>query len=175
MTIKMIAAVSTNGVIGQAGKIPWHYPEDSKFFRNATKGQIVIMGRKTFEECGVLKNRRNIVITSQPMPNVETYHSLKAAIDGSKYYISSPTNLDLCDQWICGGARLYEEGMEYASEIYLTLIPEAVYGPDLTRFPWVDPTKFKIETIARFTEDERLRLVTYKATTSDRCDRQSKS
>lgn len=185
--IKMIAAVSTNGVIGKDGKIPWNYPEDMKFFQKITKaggdGNVlprVIMGRKTFESMGSkpLPHRENIVITSSTKMSKEVegvifINSLEKAVIVASMFI--PKFGAPPDAWLIGGTRIYEEGMKYASKIYLTLIPEAVYGPDLTRLPWVDPTKFEIETVAPFEKDERLRLVTYKATTSDRCDKQSKS
>lgn len=179
MTIKMIAAVSTNGVIGQAGKIPWHYPEDSKFFRAMTKKHILIMGRKTFEEAGKLKDRDTIVVCNSR--NCFDENGLKPVFDGAVSIISNfdeameaaliqaeKTNQDI---WLCGGAGIYQAGMEYASKIYLTLIPEAVYGPDLTRFPWIDPTKFKIESVTPLDWDTKLGLAIYKSTTSDKFDK----
>ena len=44
--------MSQNRVIGQGGKIPWHLPEDFKWFKKMTTGQVVVMGRKTFESIG---------------------------------------------------------------------------------------------------------------------------
>ena len=65
---EMVVAVDTNGCIGKANSIPWHLPEDLKHFKELTLNQIVIMGRRTFESLpnGPLKNRLNIVISSQP-------------------------------------------------------------------------------------------------------------
>jgi dihydrofolate reductase len=65
--LKAIAAMSLNRVIGRGGKIPWHLPEDFKWFKRATLGSFVIMGRKTFESLGrPLPNRTNIVLTRAP-------------------------------------------------------------------------------------------------------------
>ena len=65
--LKAIAAMSLNRVIGRGGKIPWHLPEDFKWFKRATLGSFVIMGRKTFESLGKpLPNRTNIVLTRAP-------------------------------------------------------------------------------------------------------------
>ena len=61
---KAIAAMSLNRVIGVGNKIPWHLPEDFKWFKKMTAGNVVIMGRKTFESLGKpLPKRINIVLT----------------------------------------------------------------------------------------------------------------
>lgn len=65
--MKAIAAMSLNRVIGRDGRIPWHLPEDFRWFRRTTMGSFVIMGRKTFEHLGrPLSNRTNIVLTRTP-------------------------------------------------------------------------------------------------------------
>ncbi len=64
---KAIAAMSLNRVIGAGNKIPWHLPEDFKWFKQMTMGNVVVMGRKTFESLGrPLPNRKNIVLTRHP-------------------------------------------------------------------------------------------------------------
>jgi dihydrofolate reductase len=64
---KVIAAMSLNRVIGADGKIPWHLPEDFKWFKKMTMGNIVVMGRKTFEGLGKpLPNRKNLILTHHP-------------------------------------------------------------------------------------------------------------
>lgn len=64
---KAIAAMSENRVIGSGNTIPWHLPEDFKWFKRMTMGNIVVMGRKTFESLGrPLPNRRNLVLTRRP-------------------------------------------------------------------------------------------------------------
>src|SRR5258706_1043351 len=67
LPLKAIAAMSLNRVIGRENKIPWHLPEDFKWFKRLTTGHFVVMGRKTFESLGrPLPNRTNIVITRTP-------------------------------------------------------------------------------------------------------------
>src|SRR5580765_1386778 len=67
--MKAIAAMSLNRVIGAANKIPWHLPEDFKWFKKMTTGQVVVMGRKTFESIGKpLPGRSTVVLTSSPEP-----------------------------------------------------------------------------------------------------------
>src|SRR5881296_473625 len=76
---KAIAAMSLNRVIGAGNKIPWRLPEDFKWFKQMTTGQIIVMGRKTFESIGKpLPNRTTIVITRSQLsiPGVQTISAL---------------------------------------------------------------------------------------------------
>lgn len=62
-----IAAVSQNNVIGLKNKLPWHIPEDLRYFFNTTKNKALIMGRKTFESLGKpLKGRLHAVVSQSP-------------------------------------------------------------------------------------------------------------
>ena len=62
--VVLVVAVADNGVIGHAGGMPWHAPEDLKHFRRVTMGKPVVMGRRTWESIGrPLPGRRNIVLT----------------------------------------------------------------------------------------------------------------
>jgi dihydrofolate reductase len=64
---KAIAAMSENRVIGAGNKIPWHIPEDFKWFKQQTIGKVILMGRKTFEGLGkALPNRKNVILTRHP-------------------------------------------------------------------------------------------------------------
>lgn len=138
--IRMIAAVSANGVIGQENKIPWNYPEDMKFFRKMTAESAVIMGRKTWESIGrLLPKRRNIVISRSrvDVDGLETFLSISAAVE------SAATTHD--NVWLIGGSSIYNDGMQYADEIFLTLIPEVVSGDGLILFPWINPAKFEVK------------------------------
>src|SRR5258708_20487862 len=64
---KAIAAMSENRVIGKGNQIPWHLPEDFKWFKKMTTGQVIVMGRKTFESIGKpLPNPTTIVLTRSP-------------------------------------------------------------------------------------------------------------
>src|SRR3989442_382175 len=99
---KAIAAMSLNRVIGAGNKIPWHLPEDFKWFKKMTTGHIIVMGRKTFESIGKpLPNRTtNILSRSQfQYPGVRT--------------ISDLSQIDLADEtreiFICGGAEIYRQ------------------------------------------------------------------
>lgn len=64
---KAIAAMSENRVIGIENRIPWHLPEDFKWFKKTTMGNVVVMGRKTFESLGKpLVNRTTLILTRHP-------------------------------------------------------------------------------------------------------------
>src|SRR5260221_923212 len=76
---KAIAAMSLNRVIGQGGRIPWHLPEDFKWFKKMTTGHVIVMGRKTFESIGkALPNRTTIVVSrsANSIPGVQMISNL---------------------------------------------------------------------------------------------------
>lgn len=122
--LALILAVARNGVIGKAGGLPWHLPEDLKHFKRTTSGHAIIMGRKTYESIGrPLPKRRNIVVTRQTeleLPGCERAASLDEAIALAR-------TSDPCP-FIIGGASLYEEALPIATEIHLTTVDEDVQG-----------------------------------------------
>lgn len=74
---KAIAAMSLNRVIGANGKIPWHLPEDFKWFKKMTTGNVVVMGRKTFESLGrPLPGRANVVLSRNPRRLIRSHPDL---------------------------------------------------------------------------------------------------
>ena len=126
---KAIAAMSLNRVIGAGNNIPWHLPEDFKWFKKMTTGQVVVMGRKTFESIGKpLPNRTTIVLTNSPatIPGVLIISSLSEL---------DPIGRDVSgrDIFICGGARLYQQALPLCSDLYLTLVKRTIEGD--TFFP----------------------------------------
>ncbi|HXG47659.1 MAG TPA: dihydrofolate reductase [Methylomirabilota bacterium] len=123
---KAIAAMSLNRVIGLGNRIPWHLPEDFKWFREMTIGQVVVMGRRTFESIGrPLPGRETIVVsrTGFGPPGVRTVRSLDE-IDP----VAEPREV-----FICGGAQLYAEALPRCSDLYLTRVKREVEGD--TFFP----------------------------------------
>lgn len=157
--IKMIAAVSRNGIIGTDNKIPWDYPEDMKFFRTSTANSVVIMGRNTYNSIGKpLPKRRNIIISRQMIP-----------ADGIEIATSVKHALDMCenesrDIWLIGGESVYAEGMEFADEIFLTMIPKWVdteNAKSVARFPWINPQTFIINTPENIKLSDELTVIKY--------------
>jgi dihydrofolate reductase len=123
---KAIAAMSENRVIGKGNKIPWHLPEDFKWFKKMTTGNVIVMGRKTFESIGKpLPNRETVVLSRGQFqyPGVRTISDL-SQIDPAK---------DAREVFICGGAQIYEQALPHCSDLYLTLVRKVVEGD--TFFP----------------------------------------
>ena len=113
--------MSENRVIGHGNKIPWHLPEDFKWFKKVTTGQVVVMGRKTFESIGrPLPNRTTVVLSRSQFqyPGVQVFHEL-GQIDPAG---------DEREFFICGGAQIYEQTLPLCSDLYLTLVKRRVEG-----------------------------------------------
>jgi dihydrofolate reductase len=121
---KAIAAMSENRVIGNAGRIPWHLPEDFKWFKKMTTGQVVVMGRKTFESIGrPLPNRTTIVLSRDGSPRQGTI----VAADLNSVDWMAP-ELAGREVFICGGAQIYLQTLPSCSDLYLTLVKRKVEG-----------------------------------------------
>jgi dihydrofolate reductase len=126
--MKAIAAMASNRVIGAAGHIPWHLPEDFRWFRQATAGGVLVMGRKTFASIGKpLPGRLSVVVTRGPaieMAGVETI-SDPGAFQPEAY---APREV-----WVAGGAEIYAQMLPRCTELYLSLV-EGEFSGD-TFFP----------------------------------------
>jgi dihydrofolate reductase len=150
MEISLIAAASSNNVIGKGGYIPWDLPDDFRHFHEATKGFPVIMGRKTHESIGrVLLGRRNIVITRQadyrPLPGSEIAHSLSEAIDAVS---------DAEKVCIIGGEAVYKAALPLVTEIDLTRVHTTIEGGDAF-FPVFSEDDWKLVEQIEHSADER--------------------
>ena len=120
--------MSLNRVIGAKNKIPWHLPEDFKWFKKMTTGHIIVMGRKTFESIGKpLPNRTTVVLSRQPepIPSVRTISDLSQ--------LDSLPETAGRDIFICGGAQVYQQALPLCSDLYLTVVKHNVEGD--TFFP----------------------------------------
>ena len=139
--LSIIVAMAENNVIGKDNKLLWHVPEDLKRFKSITSGNIIIMGRKTFESLpGVLPNRKHIIITrdenySVDNPNVEVIHNLSQVINTYK----NPSK----HAFIIGGGDIYKQVIHIVDKIFLTKIYESFEGD--TTFPQIDFNEFNIE------------------------------
>ncbi|NDV62387.1 dihydrofolate reductase [Puniceicoccales bacterium CK1056] len=123
---KAIAAMSENRVIGNRGQIPWHLPEDFKWVKACTEGQVIAMGRKTFESMGrPLPKRENIVISrsAEEIPGCTVLPSL----DALEAYTTDR------EIWIFGGAQIYAQAFDRIGELYLTIVKGSFEGD--TFFP----------------------------------------
>ena len=119
MKIKLIAATDLHYGLGKNGSLLFKIPEDLRLFKQLTTGNIVLMGRKTFESigCKPLPDRINIVISSTKKyenEDVITLDNFETAVEYCKHNFSDK------DLYIIGGGKVYEECMKYADEIILT-------------------------------------------------------
>jgi dihydrofolate reductase len=122
-----IVAMSSNRVIGREGKLPWHLPEDLKFFKRTTMGHPILMGRKTFESIGKpLPGRRNIVLsrTMPPREGIEVIRDISELTSGTDETI-----------FLIGGAQLFDELLPHCAGAYVTFI-EQPYEGDTTLAPF---------------------------------------
>lgn len=137
MGFQLIVAVDRNWAIGKNNKLMWSIPGDMKFFRETTKGNIVIMGRKTLEsfpQGQPLKDRVNIVITGNKRYRAKgavVVHSLEEAAEEARKHEG--------DVFVIGGESVYRAMLPYCTRAYITKIDHAfdadTYFPDLDRDP----------------------------------------
>jgi len=122
-----IVAVDKNGAIGKAGRLPWHYSADMKFFRETTTGNACVMGHKTWLTLGKpLKDRLNIVLSRQS--NVEAQDRL-VVLRQSEFALSLNKYLAR-DLFVIGGATIYEAFLPYIEKWIVTEVPLVVEGAD---------------------------------------------
>ena len=104
MVISLVVAISSNGVIGRDGELPWRIPADLARFRAITMGKPIVMGRRTHESIGrPLPGRENIVVSSNPDYTAEGCQVI-AGLD--EVHRAVPRAQEIM---IIGGARLYAE------------------------------------------------------------------
>lgn len=141
MIISMIAAMGSNRVIGKDNDIPWHLPDDFKYFKEKTRHHHVIMGRKNWESLPPrfqpLPDRPNLVVTRQTDYQAnggEVFTSLESALQKA-----SEEKED--EAYIIGGGEIYSLGLAIADKIYLTEIDGEFQGQ--TIFPEFEGGQWK--------------------------------
>lgn len=123
---RAIAAMAENRVIGNHNTIPWHLPEDFKWFKKTTMGQTLLMGRKTFDSIGrPLPGRQTIILSRNQLliPNTQTVNTIES--------IESVATSDTI--WIAGGAEIYQLMLPKCTDLYLTRVHQRPVGD--TFFP----------------------------------------
>lgn len=149
--IALIVAVGPGNVMGKEDSLPWHYPEDLKYFKAVTLNKTVVMGRKTF--CGILRKTKNplpqrkIVVVTRDLnytyPGVAVVHDLIAYLKNAKE-----------DIYIAGGREIYEQALNYAERLYITRILKSYPGDVF--FPEINYQEFKIIGFKKSTDLEFL-------------------
>jgi dihydrofolate reductase len=139
MTVILIAAVASNGVIGRDNDLPWRIREDLQHFKQLTLGHVLVMGRKTYDSIGrALPGRRTVVVTRQfdwSADGVEVAHTLDDALklaDGKDLYVA-------------GGGEIYRAALPYADRLELTEVDQSPTGdvtfPAFDRSDWLETTR----------------------------------
>ena len=129
MKVHIIWAQDKNGGIGKNGKLPWNIPEDLQNFKKITLGSTILMGRKTWDSLPFkpLPNRRNIILSSNNIPNIECYSSIENC-----FKILNQDNRKKL--FISGGSMVYLKTIDIANELHITLVKESTKNID-TYFP----------------------------------------
>jgi dihydrofolate reductase len=172
---KAIAAMSLNRVIGAGNKIPWHLPEDFKWFKQMTTGHVIVMGRKTFESIGKpLPNRETIVLTRSNFQysGVRVIHDLKELIrttgvpspvlpvtvsPSDRVRSESDRSPLRREVFICGGAQVYTQAVPLCSDLYLTLVKRHVEGDAF--FP---PFEDQFELVEEIRDSPEFKILHYR-------------
>lgn len=146
--ISLVCAMDKNRLIGNNNQLPWHLPADLALFKKTTLGKPIIMGRKTFDSIGkALPGRQNIVITSNQSWTAEgcdIANSIDQAVDLAG---------DSAEIMLIGGASLYQQTIDRAACLYLTLINGEFSGD--TWFPEINQKQWWVETETFFEADHK--------------------
>lgn len=151
--IALIVAFANNHVIGNKGCIPWKIKGEQKRFKELTTGNVVVMGRRSYEEIGKpLPNRTTIVIS-----NTKNFHGencLTARTLGEAIELAGDKDI-----YISGGVRLYEEALQFVEKMYITEININIEGD--TFFPHFEQEKFVKEVNEKHNGEIPYTYVTY--------------
>lgn len=127
--ISHIVCMDKFGIIGIDNKMPWHIPEELKYFKEITKDSIVVMGKNTYTSIGTpLSNRINIIISSKSetldSSNVYLRNTLEDALSLASYLgLKERKNI-----FIIGGGSIYEQTIPYITKAYITVLDVSYYN-----------------------------------------------
>jgi dihydrofolate reductase len=136
--LTLIAAVADNGVIGNDGDIPWRIPADFAHFKALTLGQVLVMGRATYDSIGrPLPGRTTIVLTRDPDWSADGV-LVAASLDEALVLAAGVPG----EVFVAGGAGVYAQALDRAhaqvlTEVHLTPDGDTRY-PDFDRAEWVE-------------------------------------
>ena len=147
--ISLIVARARNGAIGRGNTIPWHAPEDLKFFQRETLGGAVVMGRNTWDSLPrkPLPRRLNIVVTSRPGDSDDAlFLPLEQAVEAAR----AAGYLRI---YAIGGAGIYRAFLPLAERLLITEVdldvPDAdTFFPDIVAQDWRETASLMLRPAA---------------------------
>lgn len=144
--LALVVAVAENGVIGNAGGLPWKLSSDLKYFRELTMNKPLIMGRKTFLSIGKpLDGRDNIVITGNPEFSAKGIFTAPGADAALKLARDKAQQRGADEIAVIGGAQIYALMLPLAARIYLTEVhaqPEGdSFFPEFDKAQWRETSR----------------------------------
>ena len=143
--VTLIAALSRQRVIGNAGGLPWKLPNDLKLFKSMTVNKPIVMGRKTFESIGrPLPKRRNIVLSRSAFaaPGVEVFSNIASVLE----------TIDAEQEvMVIGGEQIYRLCLPRAQKLYLSIV-EGVFIGD-AYFPTLQSNDWSVTASKRYDPD----------------------
>jgi dihydrofolate reductase len=130
MLFELMVAANKDGIISINDKLPWHIPEDLARFKRMTEGNIVIMGRKTFESLPTnqrpLKNRMNIVLTREPANYKNEMEQFGANLLFTTmeelFSLAIIKNSQTKKIFIIGGSEIYHLLLPYCGIVHFTRV-----------------------------------------------------
>ncbi|MEJ8765130.1 dihydrofolate reductase [Oceanobacillus sp. HCA-5259] len=148
--ISLLVAMDRNHVIGSDNDLPWHLPDDLRYFKETTTGHTIIMGRKTFESIGrVLPNRKHVVLTrgNYEFPEeVEVIHDLEPI---KTWNDDNPQE----EYFVIGGGDIFKQVLPFADRLYITWIDEDFAGD--TFFPSISLDEWELTGKTKGKKDEK--------------------
>jgi len=149
-----IVAIANNFAIGKAGKLPWHYSADLRFFKQTTINHAVVMGFNTWKSIGKsLPNRLNIVLSREANIENQPYVLLlrsKAEVLALSKYLN-------CDLFVIGGAKTYENFSDAIEKWIVTEVPLTVKNAD-TFMPGDFLNRFEMEETQELDDDLHVKI-----------------
>jgi len=154
MIISLIAAVAENNVIGKDNDLVWQLPHDMQFFMNTTSGHCILSGRKNYQSIPKkwrpLKNRTNIVVTTQPDfgrdEDIKVVHDIHQGIA----FAERAGEKEL---FVIGGGQIYAQTLDLADKLYITKVHQSFDGD--TYFPDIPVNQWKTTSRILHPKDAR--------------------
>jgi dihydrofolate reductase len=147
--LTLIVAMANNRAIGKDNKMPWHLPNDLKYFKAKTLGHPVIMGSKTYKAIGkALPERNNIVLTTQE----NWFEEGILIVNTLKEAIKHANKIDKEEVFVIGGGQIYKQAMPLADRLMVTHVDCSVEGD--TNFPKISDKIWKKVSEEKHSKDE---------------------